>query len=350
MHNPGRLANRSVSPRRSLLLAIAVTVGCQTSMVSVSSLEAQEVRYAKPAGRLFVFTSSSLDRDKLTGVGVVDLKSGMWSKVIDEGNPQTRVSPDGRFAASYLFNPQNPAETGVWLFDLRNEHEPKRVFETFGQARWSSDGKRLLITKIPLPPARLEFESWSIDVNGENRERLPFEKTDNVIDWAPDGRTVLISTYRDPKYAGSNPQYCPVEVMNVDGTGRRQVIEGYSPSDRGLIPTSPRIMPDGHRIMYTRYDPKAETYSLLVIGTDGKDPKVLIPSAKDEYPTSFCVAPDGKNLAVVFMKYELGKNGKPNRATAECQLAILDPQGQNRRDIPLPPSFAVLLDWRPAAE
>lgn len=303
-----------------------------------------------PEGRLFVYTSNrGPEHANLNGLGVIDLKSGTWSKITAEGNPSARVSPDERYIAYFRAQPQNLAKTGVWLLELGVEHEPKRIFEFVGRAYWASDSKKLLISRIPQSAiANSEFETWRIDLNGENGERLPLEKTDHVIDWAPDGRSMLVSSSRDPEFSAGAPQNWPVEVVNIDGTARRKVIDGYPPSARFSLPSTPRFMPDGRNVIYLRHDSKSETSILETVGADGEGRKILIAAAEREYPLSFAVADDSKQLAVVFMTYDLSDNGKPDRQTFGTQLATLDIGGGNRRLVPSPHTIVFLLDWRSA--
>jgi Tol biopolymer transport system component len=63
---------------------------------------------------------------------------------------------------------------------------------------------------------------------------------------------------------------------------------------------------------------------LWVVGLDGKEPKRILQEAGVNY-LSACWSPDGKRLAVV-----LGKSGQLGG-----RLEVMDPDGQNRREIKL---------------
>jgi hypothetical protein len=140
----------------------------------------------------------------------------------------------------------------------------------------------------------------------------------------------------------------PLEVVNVDGTERRRLRDSQPPTRAGLAHFAQRFVNNGLAVVYCQFDPQTETNGLWRVDVDGQNRACVVPAAKNESPFSCAVAPDGKHMAIVFMTFELGDDGKPEQRAAEQKLSILDVNGEHRREVPLVHNGFLLLDWRPA--
>jgi hypothetical protein len=88
--------------------------------------------------------------------------------------------------------------------------------------------------------------------------------------------------------------------------------------------------------------------SLWCVGTDGKDRFSLVKDAELEFPSSSCISPDGQFLAVSFVTFVLGDDGKPDPDSAAPKLAILDMKGRELRTLSVAQRNVFLIDWRDA--
>jgi hypothetical protein len=239
--------------------------------------------------------------------------------------------------------------------------EPRRVFDNrardfgWGASRltiggWSPDSQSFLITAEKgwnKQADRFDYDTWRLDSDGGNRTLVPLAVTDLTQDFSPDGRQILVESLCDfDKPKSREPRDWVPPVANVAGsdTSRRtQLLESERIPGGRIFEARYRYSTDGETVFYDRQDPRSPSKSLwsVGIGMDGLDRKCLIRANKVEYPDSFCVSPDGKQLAVVFRSREAGE--EPKRS----ELSILDKDGRNRRVIPLPFVQFGVLDWRP---
>src|SRR5262249_21373945 len=135
----------------------------------------------------------------------------------------------------------------------------------------------------------------------------------------------------------------PLYVMRVDGTDARQIVPAglrSASGEGGTILMLPRFSPDGTKVAYCQIttelkDGRFVKYesSLSVVDRDGGGRRVVIEgNADDGHPHSVVWSPDGKMFALGFRKLlgDTARDGGLNR------LFIVDADGKNLREIPLP--------------
>jgi hypothetical protein len=338
--------DRGVS-RRDWLGAAALGAATCLAFRDSTALGSCEDDLDQLDSRIFMATFNRPPLTHLNGLGVLDLKSGTWSKLTEERPTGGRVSADGNLVAHVKIpESRNLDETSVWLFDVKEQKDLKCVFQTPGLPFWSSDSRRLLIQEFSRTSVTLP--AWLVALDGQKRERVPLEDTDHVLDWASDGQRILVASGRDQNLAARRVPNWPIEVVNVDGTRRRRLRDSQPETRGGLAQWQPKFLNNGLAVAYFQFDPKTETYGLWRVDVDGQNRACVLPAAKNESPFSCAVAPDGKHMAIAFMTFELGDDGKPDQRTAEDKLAILDVNGEHRREVPLVHNGLQLLDWRPA--
>jgi TolB protein len=130
---------------------------------------------------------------------------------------------------------------------VRRDGSDVRCLGAGSGARWSPDGRRLLITA---PSAQSPGDLYVMGADGSNRRRLLATRpTEQPEDWSPDGKRILFTRYHD-----ASGRDADVYVMRADGTRLRKLAHGRSAV----------WSPDGRRILYIR------NYSeLYVMNADG---------------------------------------------------------------------------------
>ncbi len=230
-----------------------------------------------PDGAQLVFTSRG-EKDLLYEL---DVESGesrpLWP--CDDpclGDDEAVFSPDGTriaFIRALLpFEGGAPSDCSLWLGDPETG-EVEQVTSTPGCGRretfphWSPDGTRLAYYRgeYPSPDAVTSTAVYVLDLaTVQERQLTPDEMFGGDSDWAPDGESLIFSTYPLNDF-----QCCRVSDLyrvGVDGSGLEPVTEYGSPTTRA---TQPRFTPDGTRILFTLVH--SSTRELTVIPAAGGD-------------------------------------------------------------------------------
>jgi Tol biopolymer transport system component len=141
---------------------------------------------------------------------------------------------------------------------------------------WSPDGRRLAFTR--------RGELWVMNADGSGQRRLT--RTPAAYNgvrgplWAPDGHRIAFVTDFGPG----------IEVVNVNGSGRRVLVRGYN------MASDFAWSPDGTRFAYS-------AVALYVADGNGRHPKRLTPLDQPYGPPSDPVwSPDGRLIAFVASK------------------------------------------------
>ena len=160
-----------------------------------------------------------------------------------------------------------------------------------------------------------------MNADGTGPVKLPIPETGLVLDCSRDGRWPATRTMSGE--AAHNGQ---LTLVHPDGTEARNLTEGSAKDDQFSIF---RISPDGQNIAYVEIKTENEVphSRLFVIGIDGKN--------RREIPTRFdpgtmagvCWSPDGSRLAL----------NPIDTRTKEGSIALIDLDGSNFRNLPLPP-------------
>jgi hypothetical protein len=190
-----------------------------------------------------------------------------------------------------------------------------------------------------------------VDLKDRKGTKLPFSERELIHDLSPGGWSVLLHTNPAPADIPDSRGALPaIDLVAIDGSSRTRLVEGYklnSGRDTAASRWQHRFLPDGRRVIYSRIDPETEAVSLWSVGLNGEGRKCIVPAPEHESAESFCIAPDGRHLAIVFAKEEPVEDGGP--PSRSWELSIVDIDGTHRRPMPLPLLSFDLLDWRPAA-
>ncbi|HWE36643.1 MAG TPA: hypothetical protein VG406_08755 [Isosphaeraceae bacterium] len=304
--------------------------------------------------RLFIRTGPISPRNRenepFIGFFAVDPETAVWEKLTSKKSiaPWASVAPDGRIVA---FCENFPAEdNGVWVVDLAGDRPPKRILEervtVSGSPRWSADGKELVVC-VDVGPRGEEarFQTYRLKADGAGKDELPIAETDLVLDWSPDGEWLLVASGRDqPGNYRYRPRW-PVDLVKLDGTGRRRLVDG------GMLTNSGRFAaPEGRSITYVQIVGedlmKVRETGLWMVDVDGRNRRRILSSRDEDAPANARWSPDGKHLAVRVID-ALQRDADGNVANPlEYHLEIMDPDGSHRRRLDLPHSRPDLIDWR----
>jgi Tol biopolymer transport system component len=144
---------------------------------------------------------------------------------------------------------------------------------------WSPDGTRIAYTLSTdtNTPADVNLDIWVTAVSQEQTRPVTSDPRDEVLGgWSPDSRMLVFET--DPS---------TIEVVNMDGTDRRRLGQGFQPA----------WSPDGAKIAYARDAPGDETDQVdiwVMDETGGSQEQLTDMPGSEQFPAW---SPDGKSLA-----------------------------------------------------
>ena len=99
--------------------------------------------------------------DRFRGIVAIDPETAKW-RTIDTGVAMGPgpVSPDGRYlVGAAISREQDPAEAGVWIYDMTGATPPRRIFDKKGQPFWANDARQVIIG-VPVGTEYRKFETW----------------------------------------------------------------------------------------------------------------------------------------------------------------------------------------------
>ena len=239
-----------------------------------------------PAGRLLIGIQTSPMH--LSGPGRMEPgEGGLWAVDSESGSNRrriggmvehARVSPDGRFIA-YLDDLNR-----LWIGPVDGRSR-KLVPDVAGVPCWAPDGRSIAVSSYDRTPSwGLKFAGhFRVDASTLEAEPIPLPVSDQIGDWAPDGRSLLVT-------AAQPNTVSRIAVRPLDGGEARPISAGFHDG-------SPRVSPDGRRVAYLRYNHAPRTIDLCAVALDGTDFRVLR-EAIDGEPQSLCWSPDGSAILV----------------------------------------------------
>jgi Tol biopolymer transport system component len=198
--------------RRNLfaLAAVGIMPVLRSAPAMGQKEETQNPATNIPSGRIIAGVDG-LGPEKKQGIIAITPADGSWQWV-EQMRGLARLSPDGHTLA--FLGPIKPRATrAIWTRDIRSEDPPRRISELTGIPVWSPNGKQI-VTSPRAPGAGEKLsprETWRINADGSSQVRLPVPETDNVVDWSPDGRWLLLQSFRG---ADDNQ----IRMMHPDGS------------------------------------------------------------------------------------------------------------------------------------
>ena len=111
---------------------------------------------------------------------------------------------------------------------------------------WSPDGRKVAFASADRPRWRGNVDLYVMNADGSGLRRLTRDPASDVVPvWSPDGRKIAFIRSHAPA-EGRGPPESDVYVINVDGTGERNLTgDGVS--------GGPVWSPDGRRIAFTSW-------------------------------------------------------------------------------------------------
>lgn len=335
MPHPGRSGRIKLTRRRWLGQAAALGGWAwATGRPTIGRASGDEVADGNELGGLFVQTGRQ-NPGPLRGLFAVDPESFQWRRVLEDGNITARVSPDRRSIAFGKLNEAGRFD-GLWIADLGDDREPRRLSERFGRLCWGPDSKSLIVSGL-IERNGNTFETWRVPRDGSAKSRIALPDDEQVIDLSPDGQWLLTVATLVLTEPGKRARTNRVYVRRIDGGNPQPLTEGTEY-------TTHRFAPDGQRVVYSRNDGERQVHSLWMVGRDGKDDHCLIKGTDDQSAFFACWSPDGKRLAVDVLDPE--KDDKGKFAGFERHIEILELASGQRRDLNLPFAEAIPVDWR----
>lgn len=221
-----------------------------------------------PNGNGFLMNAAEANSDLLQ-IWLVNQQGGDARPITKD--PSHYVGLSATKDSRIVLTIKNERESSVWIHGDPSALSSSRYLGTMGIA-WTADSKFVLASNI-----NGNFEIWTMDVDGSNRQPVTFNKRTNVepVVSPNDPYIVYVS------YEGRHPH---LWRMNTDGTNPKQLTSG---GDEDL----PRFTPDGKWVVYHSID--RDHYTIRKVSIDGGEPFTLV----SEWSTQPDVSPDGKQVA-----------------------------------------------------
>lgn len=241
----------------------------------------------------FSVERGSLPEDKFVWVMNAD-GSGLKQLLTRASSPA--FSPDGSLIAYYHWN------DGIYIANADGTHPRKILGESNAKyLAWSHDGKWIAFSSQPSLQENSPVNIDAIRVDGSGRRIIVVGGMQPS--WSPDDKQIVFATCRGPDCGiykassaggdagakviidlGSNPAWSPngnqivyqadvdgikqLFVVNVDGTGKKQLTSGTVPH------VGAQWSPDGSAIYYR--SPEGGSWGIWRMNADGSNPMRLV--------------------------------------------------------------------------
>jgi Tol biopolymer transport system component len=304
---------------------IPAVFGCCVTLLG-SSAASGEPPEVEAIGKALIFIHMEDRAAKLPAEGrfngliALDVETSKWRMVSGPRIVEYAVSPDGRWLVG-IRRGNAVEDRGIWLYDIKGDHPPRRVFEGRGIPSWSGDGKQIVIGSSL---GAVRFETWRVNADGTGAMKLPLPDTDFVTDCSRDGTWLLAESL-----GAAGADRGRIVLVHPDGTRLHIVVGGK----KSL--TFARISPDGQSVAYVEDAFNVNGLAALwLVDADGgnrrKIPIDFVPGTR----VRVCWSPDGSRLA-------LGLT-----SARGSRIAVVDRDGKNFRVLGLPSWDLSLVDWK----
>jgi hypothetical protein len=250
--------------------------------------EIEHAHSSREASRLAVGPASQDERDDVWTVGN-DATGGM------------AFDPSGKRIALGLQQsadrggnvPEGAVEEGIWIVSASGEEKRHLVPGYPRPFAWSADGTKMAGATIEAAPngSGANRKLWIVDVgSGEQRTVATLDQpdgADGVLDWSPDGRTILAFTGRTEAFHAWAPS--KLEAISVSDGRRAELLtsvagdfyknavyaaDGKTIIVQHVLARRPSPSPPGQSMATAPGLPTAE---LVSIRTDGTGARTLCP-------------------------------------------------------------------------
>ena len=172
--------------------------------IYVASVDGSDVRlltrmYGWPIGwfpdgeRILLSGRQTLEEP--SGVWIYSLGSGELEQIVEgEFLRRTSISPGGRFVAFVRSFTEDPADSGLWVYELAVKTETK--IDLMGSYRWHPSGRGMLVIP-PRPGGEGDHSIWWADPASGETVRITEEGPEDLrianFEWrlSPDGRRAV---------------------------------------------------------------------------------------------------------------------------------------------------------------
>ena len=261
---------------------------------------------AQEFDRRIVFTSN---RDGDWDIYSMDVNGDNLLQLTDHpaSDEYPACSPDGRRIA---FTSERGLTHDLYVMDSDGDNVIRLTHDNFYESRpsWSPDGTRITFGAFRFVVGNSEI--YAMDADGNNLTRLAKHKWHDVVpSWSPDGSKMAFVSFRDLGF--NTPHH--IFVMNVDGTGRRNLTGDTHIRDNW----GPTWSPDGRKIAFSsrRFFRAGTRYDIFVITADGKELKQLTDGARINMSPVY--SPDGTKIAYA------------SRRGGDYHIFLMDTNGRN---------------------
>jgi dipeptidyl aminopeptidase/acylaminoacyl peptidase len=327
--------------RRAMLKTSLASLGAWAAANAWTTTRGDE---PKASGRLLVHNREALNNGKagfgFSGLVLVNPSDGTWQKLSSQER-FSRLSPDGKRLAM-VSRPEPGAKLQLRVGPLDAEEPPKSVAEFEGDITsfpvWSADGKAFVVAVYGRrEDGSATTEVFRVGADGTGLEPLAFPELSHVFDWSPDGERFLVNLLQYPPGHVRPIVKSTLALLRPDGSIIRHITE------RGG--SCARFSPDGRRILYS--EKRDDGLDLWVEPTEPGERRRI--PVEERRAIQACWSPDGRSIAVGTHKVTRGRDGTlvvSTREPVECEIAIVEADGDGSLALPLPGGLLTLNDWR----
>jgi Tol biopolymer transport system component len=186
------------------------------------------------------------------------------------------------------------SSSDIYVMNADGSHQT-RIISGSGPA-WSPDGTRIAFTST-----RGNAEIYVMKADGSEVRRLTDHPAEDYSPtWSPDGTRIAFSRFADQSDSDDVIQFAEIMVMNADGSGVGQLT---ARSNEQFLYGAPAWSRDGSRIAFREWpDWEPSTGSILVMNSDGTDPRDIVPNDGDSWTGSPAWSTDGR-IALDIARY-----------------------------------------------
>ena len=219
-----------------------------------------------------VVAAGSCGRDEPTGVPGVSAERTSGNAPL--GNVLLFITQDGLISRLAVMSPDGSDRR---VLTPNDEH-------SYGEPDISPDGRRLVFTRFDAQGIPEGLFLSGPDASGQTLLVHRSFLIDYQARWSPDGRQIAFQSYDDGPFGA----LAKIFVINVDGTGLRQLSPAIDEQNEWVVDEGPSWSPDGTRLAFTR------NAQLYIINADGTG-FTAIPNEDGAQNVSW--SPDGTRLA-----------------------------------------------------